>query len=538
MTHTQTESSTQTDRQTWRPLRLFNIYRLLISGAFLVYALADFSIKSIGQYDPTLFRIAALAYFAATIVSSFTIYWRRPDFQTQVYLQAIVDFIAITLFLYASGGIQSGLGMLIIVAVAGGSILLPGKTALGFAAIASLLVLGEHIYIQISDPSVPTAYTQAGLLGAAFFATALLAHVLSKRVRESEALAERRGVDLANMEQLTQYIIQQMQTGVAVVDDQTRLWQINEAARQLLNTVQPQGRPPLVEVCPELAFQLRLWLEDPKAVAQRFTPAHAATEVLPHFAKLGAHTGTLIFLEDTAALTQQAQQLKLASLGRLAGSIAHEIRNPLGAISHAGQLLGESPHLDKHDVRLTEIIRSNSQRMNSIIENVLQLGRRDQARPETIELQPWLEGFVDEFCQSRTIDRDRIELTVIPGTLSCEFDPSQLHQILWNLCQNGLRYSHDHNGSPRLTLRAGTKADNPTPYLDVIDNGPGVTPEAADHLFEPFFTTDTAGTGLGLYIAKELAECNHAHLNYLPAEGGGSCFRITFADPRRRRSTP
>ena len=523
--------------QTWRPLRLFNLYRLILSGAFLIYAQTTFSIKSIGQYDPALFESTTIAYFLIAIVNALAIHWRRPGFHAQVYLQIIIDFAAITLLMHASGGVQSGLGMLIIVAVAGGSILLPGMTALGFAAIASLLVLGEHIYIHLSDPLTPAAYTQAGLLGAAFFATALLAHALSKRVRESEALAERRGIDLANMEQLTQYIIQQMQTGVAVVDEQTRLWQINESAQQLLNIPSPEGRPPLAEVCQELAFQQRLWLEDSGTSPQRFRPKTSATEVLPHFAKLGDHAGTLVFLEDTAAMSQQAQQLKLASLGRLAGSIAHEIRNPLGAISHAGQLLAESKGLDKHDLRLTEIICSNSRRMNNIIENILQLGRRNQAQLEVITLKPWLEEFIEEFRLSQNIEQGLITLEVSPEEMNCEFDPSQLQQILWNLCQNGIRYSLSRSGSAQLILRTVKTADNPAPYLDIIDFGPGVPTEDVDHLFEPFFTTDAKGTGLGLYIAKELAECNYAHLNYFPAESGGSCFRITFADPRRRRTT-
>lgn len=523
-------------QQTWRPLRLFNLYRLLISGAFLINAMMDFSIQSIGQHDPTIFQLTAIAYFIVSVANVFTIYWRRPEFSIQVYFQVVVDCVAITLLLHASGGVQSGLGMLIIVAVAGGSILLPGRSALGFAAIASLLILGEHIYIQLSNPTMPTAYTHAGLLGAAFFATALLAHVLSRRVRESEALAEKRGIDLANMELLTQYIIQQMQTGVAVIDNETCLWQINESARRLLDIKPPTGRPRLEKVCPELAAEQARWLADPSAPPQRFKPATGATEVLPHFAKLGEYTGTLIFLEDTAAMSQQAQQLKLASLGRLAGSIAHEIRNPLGAIGHAGQLLAESDHLDQHEQRLTEIIRGNTRRMNSIIENVLQLGRRNQAQPEIIALKPWLEEFIDEFCRGQNIDRGLIELDVIPEQLSCEFDPSQLHQVLWNLCHNGVRHSLAHSGSPRLAIRATTRADNPTPYLDVIDYGPGVTAEVVDQLFEPFFTTDNKGTGLGLYIAKELAECNYAHLSYFPAETGGSCFRITFADPRRRRT--
>ncbi len=535
-TNTEPTQATLPSQQTWRPLRLFNLYRLLISGALLIYALSDFSIKAIGHYSPLLFKSVAIVYFIVCIINFLTIKWQRPGFSTQVYTQVIIDIIAITLIMHASGGIQSGFGMLIIVAVAGGSILLAGKTALEFAAIAALMLLGEHIYLQLSDPDASTAYTQAGLLGAAFFATALLSHALAKRVRVSEALAEKRGVDLANMQQLTQYIIQQMQTGVAVIDNHTQLWQINESARQLLNIPTPKNNPPLSQVCPELAFQYQLWLKDTGTAPQRFQPGTSATEVLPHFAQLGEQIGTLIFLEDTAAMSQQAQQLKLASLGRLAGSIAHEIRNPLGAISHAGQLLAESNNLDKHDIRLTEIIRTNTQRMNSIIENILQLGRRNQAEPEVIALKPWLESFIDEFCRGQNSNPDLITLEIEPASLTCEFDTSQLHQVLWNLCHNGIRHSHSLINESRLLLIAGKKEDQPAPFLEVIDFGPGVPEEAIEHLFEPFFTTETKGTGLGLYIAKELTECNYAHLSYFPAETGGSCFRITFADPRRRRT--
>ena len=522
--------------QTWRPLRLFNLYRLVIAGLFAVYAFSDLSIKTFGEYNPALFKWIAAIYLMICLANALTIQLRKPGFAIQIHSQVILDIIAITLFMHASGGVQSGLGMLIIVAVASGSILLAGRAAMIFAAIASLLLLAEQTYMQINDSLAAGTYPQTGLLGAAFFATALLAHALAKRIKESESLAAKRSVDLANMQQLTQYIIQQMQTGVAVIDSEARLWQINESARQLLNISPPAQKTPLTEICPELAFQHRLWHEDLTSSTHRFKPADSDTELLPHFAQLGEAHDTLIFLEDTATMRQQAQQLKLASLGRLAGSIAHEIRNPLGAISHANQLLGESDNLDPHDSRLTEIIHTNSQRMNNIIENILQMGRRDQSIIEEIQLKPWLEEFVDEFCRSQNIAPEQIQLEIEPADLSTEFDTSQLQQITWNLCQNGARHSLSHTGTSSLLLRAGRKPDNPTPFLDIIDNGPGIKAEILDNLFEPFFTTEKTGTGLGLYIAKELCECNHAHLNYFPANNGGSCFRITFADPRRRRS--
>ena len=521
--------------QTWRPLRLFNLYRLILSGLFVVLTLSDINFNPIGEYNAQLFSATAIIYLLINTVSSFTIRWRSPGFTTQVYSQALIDIFALTLLMHASGGTTSGLGMLLIIAVAGGSMLLAGRTALSLAAIATIFILSEHLYFQLSNPHLPSAYTHTGLLGATFFVTALLARALAKRIHDSEALAAKRGVDLANMAQLAKYVIQRMQTGVVVVDSTGRIWQINDSARQLLGLPPLTNNPLLENTCPSLAEQYQHWLTESGYQPQ---PFHGAiVELLPRFAALGDEASTLIFLEDTTAMTQQAQQLKLASLGRLSGSIAHEIRNPLGAISHAGQLLAESPQLDIHDLRLTEIIRTNSQRMNRIIENVLQLGRRRQATPETVELKPWLENFVDELRRTQQLAPDQIQLSVEPGTLETEFDTSQLHQILWNLCNNGLRHGNEHAGHAQLKLRAAATAhDNPTPYLDIIDNGPGIPAADLQQIFEPFFTTATQGSGLGLYIARELSECNHAHLTYLPATNGGSCFRLTFSDPRRRRN--
>lgn len=521
---------------TWRPLRLFNLYRLTLAGLFVALGLSDLDIKPIGEHNPALFNGVAIAYLLFGIAASFASRARIASFTLLVYVLVIADIAAITLLMHASGGTATGLGMLIIIAVASGSMLLAGQAALQLAAAATLLVLGEQSYLQLTNPGLPVTYTHAGLLGATFFVTALLSRALARRVRESEALAERRRIDLANMVQLTEYVIQRMQTGVVIIDREQRIWQINHSAQQLLGIGEFSGTPPLAQSAPALAQQYQRWRSDPDSPARPFHAANA--ELLARFATLGDGASTLIFLEETAALAQQAQQLKLASLGRLSASIAHEIRNPLGAISHAGELLAESPHLDSGELRLTEIIRANSRRMNRIIENVLQLGRRQPSHPETLRLKPWLENFVAELGQGQRLAPEQITLSVEPEGLEAEFDPSQLHQILWNLCQNAIRHGNEHSGRARLTLRAATREGSPAPLLDIIDNGPGIAAEAQQHLFEPFFTTASQGSGLGLYIARELSECNHAHLSYLPAPGGGSCFRLTFSDPRRRRNTP
>ena len=523
-------------RQTWKPLSLFNLYRLVLAGLFSLVAVTGVDLSPLGKQDHRLFMLTSLVYLAFGLVSALAIRWRTPRFQLQLYSQIPADIICITLLMYASGGVRSGLGTLLIAALAGGGMLMSGQMAILFAAITAIAVLGEEFYIWTNHIADGPNFTHAGILGATFFATAILAYLLAKRAREGEALAAQRGVDLANMQQLTEYVIQRMQTGVIVIDLQQRIRLINQSAWHLLGAIAHPDQSRLVDLSPPLAAYLVLWQENTDREPQAFHPTPASPEILPRFAKLG-QAGILIFLEDTAATAQQAQQMKLASLGRLTASIAHEIRNPLAAISHAGQLLAESPQMAKGDIRLTEIIQQHSQRMNAIVENILQLSRRQRSRPEEFQLAPWLQEFIANFCSTQGIKGRHITIDIDPTETIVRIDPSQLNQVLWNLCHNGIRYSLEKTGEPRLRLQGGISGDSPNPFLDVIDFGGGVTPGAADHLFEPFFTTEPKGTGLGLYISRELCESNQARLNYVPAAGGGSCFRIVFADPRRKQLT-
>jgi len=523
-------------RQTWTPLSLFNLYRLVIAGLFSLISIIGIELTPLGTEDHRLFTLTSIAYLLFGLLSALTIRWRIPRFQIQLYSQLPADIICITLLMYASGGVRSGLGTLLIAALAGGGMLMRGHMAILYAAITTIAVLGEELYIWTNHIAAGPNFPHAGILGATFFATVILAYLLAKRAREGEALAAQRGVDLANMEQLTEYVIQRMQTGVIVIDQQQRVRLINESAWHLLGAIANSDQPRLVDLSPPLAAYLVLWQENPDREAQAFHPTPTSPEILSRFAKLG-QAGILIFLENTAATAQQAQQMKLASLGRLTASIAHEIRNPLAAISHAGQLLAESPQISSGDIRFTEIIQQHSQRMNAIVENILQLSRRQRSQPEEFGLLSWLQDFIASFCSTQGIDCRGITIEINPPDTVVRIDPSQLNQVLWNLCHNGIRYSIENTGEPRLKLRGGSSEESPNPFLDVIDSGRGVPLEAINHLFEPFFTTEPKGTGLGLYISRELCESNQARLNYIPIAGGGGCFRIIFADPRRKQLT-
>ena len=240
----------------------------------------------------------------------------------------------------------------------------------------------------------------------------------------------------------------------------------------------------------------------------------------------------LIFLEDTTLFEERVQQSKLAALGRLCASIAHEIRNPVGAMSHAAQLLGEIAGLSSQDERLTQIIRSNAERVSAIIESVQRLARREETRLERLPLTAWTEEFHQEFCETMQWPLRRLTISTTAQQVEVRVDPDQLRQIVWNLCENAIRYAVGDSPDKVIEIRYGRMAGSDRPFLEVADRGSGVAPELSERIFEPFFTGGR-GTGLGLFLARELAQTNGATLLYEARSGGGSLFRLVFADPRR-----
>ncbi len=516
---------------TWKPLRLLNQYRLILSGLFVVLIVFRNEPLYFGSINPQLATYTSLAYLIFSAISSFTIRWQRPGFTVQLYSQTLADIVAISVLMFASGGVGSGLGVLLVVAIAGGSVIMASRMANLFAAVATLAILLEETYASATF-AFPVSYSHAGILGATFFATAILAYVLARKLRETEQLAAQRGVDLANLSELNDYVIQRMQSGILVIDAKGHIRLSNNSAWIMLDISSLKENQSIESVSPQLSEQLKAWQINRATGEPRvFKPSGTSTDILPRFMPLGADeaAGTLIFLEDTSVMAQQAQQIKMASLGRLTASIAHEVRNPLGAISHAGQLLAESPSLEKSDIRLTEIICHHSDRVNKIVENVLQLSRSDKSKPQKLVLSDWLNDFANEFRRDQHIDANEISVDVTPPELEILMDPSQLHQVLWNLCQNGLRHSADWPNMPKVELIGGIIENAQTPYIDIIDHGPGIDTETALKIFEPFFTTQSSGTGLGLYIARELCEANNARLIYIPMPKSGSCFRISFS---------
>jgi two-component system sensor histidine kinase PilS (NtrC family) len=522
-----------------RTLAVYGYYRVFLAAILLLlFVAAPGRTHLVGHYNPELYLQTSIAYFLASLASTLYVRLSTSGQRTLQGLALIaIDLVALTLLMHATGGPGSSITPLIVLTVAAGAILLPGRLGYLVAAVASLGILYEQFYFALENGLRFTAgSTQVGLLGVAIFGVAFVAQLLVRRVQETERLARERGREIVELEQINTSIIQRMRTGILVVDDHLRIRMANGAARHMLAARPWINDASLAAVSPELAARIRAWQEDAaqRAGAFRNYPAGPELDAKMTVIQLGDRPGTLLFLEDTTALGQQLQQMKLASLGRLTASIAHEIRNPLSAIHHAAQLLEESPGIGVSDRKLTHIVQTQAQRLNRIVENVLQLSRRQAPHSDTLELAGWLRQFRTDFLAVRD-GGDRIEIRLLRPHVRVRIDPNHLQQILTNLCENGLRYGRRAAGHGEVVLEIDVAGADEYPVLRAFDNGPGVPPEREDSLFEPFFTTESSGTGLGLYIARELCEANRAQLAWIPAEdaAGKGCFQITFAHPGR-----
>ena len=511
----------------WRSMRFFVLYRGIIAVIlFATYFIIQHRIWG-EDYNQPLYLNTASGYLGFSLVAALLAALRWPRFNRQLTMQAIGDIGFIVVLMYSAGGVKSGLGVLLVIAIAGAAVISQGRLALFYAALASISLLLEQSWQLLTQDSRANDYSQAVMLGLSCFATAWLAHSFAKRTRQSEELASQRGIDLENLALVNQLIIQDMQDGVIVVDRELQLRHFNSQAESLLGTRFPQGLPQSLTACsPELNAALLEWQNDPQGEASSPVRLNiSGKELRLRLLPLGIdrRQGAVIFLEDWSRVQNQARQMKLASLGRLTANIAHEIRNPLSAISHANQLLQEEDALSQGPRRLLQIIDDNVQRMDHMVQDVLQLNRRDRANQEIIALPAFLEEFRQQFCAVEKIPEEALVLDIGSKQAKTLFDPRHLHQILWNLCRNGWRHSSQQPGSLQLRLLA--KGNRKELHIEVIDDGPGVAAEVRPHLFEPFFTTASNGTGLGLYIARELCEANGASIEYRNTTEG-TCFTL------------
>ncbi|HSC74973.1 MAG TPA: ATP-binding protein [Pseudomonadales bacterium] len=515
----------------YRLLRIYAWYRALLAslllGMFFVGAVSNV----LGRLHPELYGYTVELY---TLTSFVTLGWllfvRRAPTTLHIFVVCLIDILLLTMIMYCSGGIATGLGSLIFITVAASSIFLRGQIATLLAALACIAILMESLvsgyFSQIDINPLAVA-----LLGLLLFVTSILFQYLTRRILASQQAAAEQAAQAATLQKLNEMIVQRMYTGIVVLDGVSNILLYNEAAARLLYLpVKIDARDHLYFGSnPVLQNVLQQWIDYPQQRPQPLQLEQGSPEIQLNFARMenSGNDLVLVFVEDTRHMSQRAQQLKLASLGHLTASIAHEVRNPLGAISHAAQLLGESEGLPDADRRLAAIIQNHSLRVNRIIENVLQLSRRQAANPEKRDLCEWLMRFTQQ--HSQTYGKPiKIDLLLPDCPMQVYFDFSQLEQVVGNLCSNGLRYSEKATGQASITLQAYMHGSLAIPCLDIIDYGEGISNEEKKQIFEPFFTTDIKGTGLGLYIARELCLANQASLDYKRTSEGFSCFQISF----------
>ena len=501
----------------WTSVRLLNVYRLGLAAIFFAQSFVSpsplLTIVNLSLYSWTSFAFLLLAMI--WIVAAWI---ERRGFRSQVTLQIYSDTIIIILLMHACGGISSGLGMLLIISVAVSGLLTEQALATLFASLASLGLLGEHIYSLMNLPGYTGTSTQVGILGASLLATAIITHNLMTRVRSSEQLIQQRERDVALLSALNQEIIENLQAGVIVLSRNDQIRHINQAALDMLHLANIKSIS-LHKDCPKVLEALEAWRNN----SANSSPAEAGIDNIQiSFRELQSEgqPNTMIFLNDVSSIRDSMQQAKLASLGHLTASIAHEIRNPLGAISYAAELLNENEELSEADVRMIEIINQHTLRINNIIEDILEISRSSPTVKEQVNLERWLPSFIDDFCQSGLVQPESFELEIEVDHPVMQFDTGHLAQILTNLCTNAVVHG---DGDAPITIRVFKTEAYPL-CIEVADRGPGVNAEILDQIFEPFYTTSHEGSGLGLYICGQLCELNNAFITARANQYNGTSF--------------
>jgi len=513
--------------------RIYVAYRSLLSVVLLIMLISPNTRQMVGILNPSLYLGVALAYFVTSVALMGSWSTRLNRNNKLLFVIFLIDILAITVLADTSRGIAGGLPILLVITVAASAVLMGNRTlATLIAALSAMATLIDTLRLMGLQELNFNALFPAGLLGLLIFGVSLLVQGIASRLGRAEELARNRASDLYDLQRLNEQIVQHMQTGILLVSDDGIVRVMNKAATGLLAPERPvameHGRQ-LADYDAELAYQFEHWKNTGLHRTKPFTVMEGAPPVIANFRELqpSSNKESLVFVEDYTPITQYAQSLKLTSLGRLTASIAHEIRNPLGAISHAAQLLQESDELSGPDRRMADIILHHCARVNKIVESVMQISRRKVPKPEYLVLSEWLQETVAGYLKTLngeaeiTIDCDYKELLV-------EFDPENLQRVVMNLLDNALRHSKLATNKESAKIVVGLDFTSHQCLMEIIDAGTGVSAVDQAKLFEPFYTTVQEGSGMGLYLCKELCEINNASISYKPTAHGESCFRISM----------
>jgi two-component system sensor histidine kinase PilS (NtrC family) len=467
-------------------------------------------------------------YLASAILTAILYSYRLASVEATARLMLWSDILLLPMMMLHAGSFTYSAGLLLAVSFALGNSLLT-RGYLVRATVASAMVIGVFLLGDIFKSSHAGSMANISLLVMAYFAIGFLASTLSQRLRTSQIVASRQQVDLRNLTEVNAFIIQQLETGAIVVNSDGKLLTGNNAAWQLLGASPADGDTQLREIAPQLDRSMRRWLRFRQAnldpADNTCTDDERGYEARFSAFGSGEDYGVLITLNDVRQLNDRAQQMKLASLGQLVAAVAHEIRNPLNAIQQSAQLLEESDELDESDRQLAQIIDKQSRRLNRLVTDILDTARNSENAPATLQPVAWLEEFLDHYRLSLDDSPINIRLEADDDLPAIRFDPDQLQQVFWNLLHNAKKHGKPSDGTLEVHLRCTTSDKHDKVVLSVCDNGQLMDQDGQNRLFEPFYSTNISGVGLGLYIAYELCCKNGARLDYA-RQNNNNCFRI------------
>ena len=521
-----------------RLLKLYSSYRLFLAALLLWLGYLESSPVYFDGSDSGLFSLTAAAYLVASLINLtlFQIMRWRPS-ETLLFAMLLVDVVAINLMLYSSGGMAGSMGYLLMVTVAASGTFLSTRLALSIAAIASFIPVSIAMSEFVLSDGGQGQVMRSGVFGILLFATALIFIYLAKRLTLVEELAESESRAATRLQHINDLVFNKMLTGIIVFDSDFRIEQLNERASLLLGSSNSQkllARYDSLNQVADLLPYYHEWKANPQRQLPTFRCKNSDIPLQISFSEIRSNSvvDTILFIEDARTLSQHAQQLKNSSLGALTSSIAHEIRNPLGAISHAAQLLQES-NLPESDQQLVDVVLRHSTRVDKLVRDILQLSRQQAPQISVTNIYDNCILSKTQVEESHQFQNPQIHIDGSAQAVNAPFDSGQLQQVLINLISNALRHSEKKTGLPWVAIRFDYQTDMNLAMLKIYDRGAGISAANTNKIFEPFFTTEKQGVGLGLYIARELCEINFATLSYVyesPAEG---YFKIVFSDPAK-----
>lgn len=516
------------------PIQLLGIFRLImaviLSSVYLLSSRVSPEALPISKY----FHIILLIYLLFLLVS--TLILKRLRFQTRAYIYffGLLDLGFISALCYFTDGLNSPLIILLLI-----SFMMHGAFLSRLAAF-SLLIISVLIQLMlwIKFEYIPMGFSVSWyqllisqgilrLIGQNCFAfvALLLTNSWLHKYEASQHLIEEKNEQLRNAAILHEAIIQQSRSGLIVLNGAGKIMLMNNYIKSWFGDLDLQNSY-LMDYLPTLTERFYLW-----NYLKFMDPALFEYNEQKYYVEFSeieqpSDSYTLIQIEPTASVNMRAQQDKLASLGRLTAAIAHEIRNPMTAIYQAGQLLKEQEGLSLMEQKLIQMIETNVQRSNRIINDILVLARKSDMERQYFKLPPFLYEVVDEFVAEYPHLEHALVLDIHPDVSRVLFEMSVLRQIIANILNNAMLHSEQSENDLKITVEAEMRGDNP--ILSIYDNGVGLSEKVKQHLFEPFFTTHKQGTGLGLYITKELCLANGGLIQYVEESDGKHGFRIIF----------